>query len=61
MMAGETLETVAIIESMSRVYPRLRKQGALGDDELPLMETLIAAITSDEVVTLPWERYFASM
>ena len=61
MMAGETLETVAIIESMSRVYPRLRKQGALRDDELPLIETLIAAITRDEVVTLPWERYFPSM
>lgn len=61
MMAGETLETVAIIESMSHVYPRLRRQGLLRDDELPLMETLIAAITTDEVVSLPWERYFASL
>ena len=61
MMAGETLETVAIIDAMSRVYPRLQRQGLLRDRELPLMETLIAAITKDEVVSLPWGRYFASL
>lgn len=61
MMAGETLETVAIIDSMSRVYPRLRRQRLLRDDELPLLETLIAAITKDDLVSLPWKRYFASL
>ncbi|MFP4375177.1 MAG: hypothetical protein ACLFPO_12670 [Spirochaetaceae bacterium] len=61
MMAGETLEAVAIIDAMSRVYPRLQREGLVRDGELPLMETLIAAITEDVVVTLPWERYFASL
>lgn len=61
MMAGETLETVAIITSMSRVYPRLRRQGLLRDAGLPLLETLIAAIIGDEIVSLPWHRYFASL
>ena len=61
IMAGETLETVAIIESMSRVYPRLQHESLLRDRELPLMETLIAAITEDAVVSLPWERYFTSL
>lgn len=61
MMAGETLETVAIITAMSRVYPRLQREGILRDGRLPLMETLIAATTADEIVSLPWDRYFASL
>ena len=61
ILAGETLETVSIITSLSEVYPALRKGGAFRDDSLPLLETLIAAIVHDEVVSLPFDRYFASL
>lgn len=61
IMAGETLETVSIIQSMSKIYPKLKREGSLRDPELPLMETLIEAIVGNRVVALPFERYFASL
>jgi glycerol-3-phosphate dehydrogenase (NAD(P)+) len=61
IMAGETLETVSIIQSMSRIYPKLKKEGALRDPELPLMETLIEAILDNKLVALPFDRYFDSL
>lgn len=61
IMAGETLETVSIIQSMSKIYPKLKKEGSLRDRELPLLETLIEAIVQNKVVSLPFERYFASL
>lgn len=61
LMAGETLESASIIASMGSIYPRLKDRGILRDRELPLMETLIEAIVGDRVVTLPFERYFASL
>ena len=61
LMAGETLETVSIIQSMSRIYPKLKENGSLRDAELPLMETLIEAIVENKIVSLPFHRYFASL
>ncbi|MCG8477985.1 MAG: hypothetical protein MI724_02740 [Spirochaetales bacterium] len=61
VMAGETLESVAIVQAMSRAYPALRARGALRDESLPLLETLIEAVVENRVVTLPFDRYFASL
>lgn len=60
-MAGETLESASIIQSMAQIYPRLAQEGLLRDGSLPLMETLIGAVAEDRVVRLPFERYFASL
>ncbi len=60
-MAGETLESAAIIESISRIYPKLKKDRTIRDQSLPLMETLIAAIVENQQVVLPFDRYFASL
>jgi glycerol-3-phosphate dehydrogenase (NAD(P)+) len=60
-MAGETLESASIIESMSRLYPALKGDRTIRDGSLPLLETLIAAIVDDQQVTLPFDRYFASI
>jgi glycerol-3-phosphate dehydrogenase (NAD(P)+) len=61
MMAGETLESASIIASMGAIYPYLKNAGAFRDRELPLLETLIDAVVGDAVVTLPFDRYFASL
>lgn len=61
IMAGETLEAVAIVRAMSRAYPVLKANRALRDESLPLLETLIAAVVENRAVTLPFDRYFASL
>ncbi|MFO7781774.1 MAG: hypothetical protein R6W94_09125 [Spirochaetia bacterium] len=43
------------------VYPGLQREGLRRDGELPIMETLIAAITDNPAVSLPWDRYFVSL
>lgn len=60
-MAGETLESASIITAMGEIYPPLKEARAFRDRELPLLETLIGAVVKDEVVTLPFDRYFASL
>lgn len=60
-MAGETLESASIITAMNKIYRRLKTSGRLRDAELPLLETLIQAVVEDKVVTLPFDRYFASL
>jgi glycerol-3-phosphate dehydrogenase (NAD(P)+) len=60
-MAGETLESASIITAMGKIYQPLKEAGALRDQELPLLETLIDAVVHNKVVSLPFDRYFASL
>lgn len=60
-LEGVTLEGVSVLEEMSRAYPPLKREGVFRDESLPLLETLIEAVTEDRRVVLPFDRYFASL
>lgn len=60
-MAGETLESAAIISAMVPVYERLQREKLLRDDRLPLLEALIDAIEHEKRAELPFDHYFAEI
>lgn len=58
-MAGETLEAVEIVRTMSAAIPRLEARGLIDAGELPLMRTLIDIVVHGTPVDLPLDRFFA--
>jgi glycerol-3-phosphate dehydrogenase (NAD(P)+) len=58
VMAGETLEAVMLIRTMSIALPKLTARGLLQPDDLPLMRALADVVVRGQPVDLPWERFF---
>jgi len=61
IMAGETLESVAIIGTMSRALPRMVERGLIERDELPLMRALIDLIVLKKPIDLPLDAFFSNI
>jgi glycerol-3-phosphate dehydrogenase (NAD(P)+) len=61
IMAGETLESVAIIETMSKVLPKMRAKGIIGSGEFPLMRALIEIIAHENPAELPLHTFFQNI
>ncbi len=58
MMAGETLESVEIIRTISVALPKLVAEGILKADEMPLMRKLIDIVVYGGKVELPLDDFF---
>ncbi len=57
-LAGETLEAVMLIQTMSIALPRLTARGILRPDELPVMRALVDIVVQGQPADLPWDRFF---
>jgi glycerol-3-phosphate dehydrogenase len=60
-MAGETLEGAYVIQQLARALPAWEAQGALDQDELPLLRMLCRVITEDAAVEIPFDALFREM
>lgn len=58
IMAGETLESAAIVRAMSEMLPRLEARGSIGPHEFPLLRALIAIVVEGRAVELPLDAFF---
>jgi glycerol-3-phosphate dehydrogenase (NAD(P)+) len=58
VMAGETLEAVLLIQTLSVALPKLTARGVLQPDALPLMRALVDVVVRGQPVDLPWHRFF---
>jgi hypothetical protein len=57
-LQDETLESVAIIETVGRALPKLIARGLTQPGDFPLMEHLYRIVCCGEEVHLPWEDFF---
>jgi glycerol-3-phosphate dehydrogenase (NAD(P)+) len=57
-LAGETLESVAIISRVGRALPKLAARGRLRLEDFPLLAHLNELVRGDRRVDIPWERFF---
>lgn len=60
MMAGETLESVAIATCVARALPKLAARGLARLEDFPLLLHIDRILNHDERVAIPWERFFHS-
>ncbi len=58
IMAGETLESVEIIDNMARALPGLVASGVISTSELPLLRALIGIVIHGQPVDLPLDAFF---
>ncbi len=58
IMAGETLESIEIIRSMSKAIPELEKRNLLSPTDLPFMRSLIDIVVNGQAVNLPLDVFF---
>ena len=59
IMAGETLESVEIIDNMARALPGLVASGVISTSELPLLRALLSALSSTaNLSNLPLDAFF---
>jgi glycerol-3-phosphate dehydrogenase (NAD(P)+) len=58
IMAGETLEAVEIVRSMSKALPNLEARGAIGPEELPLLRALVDVVVHGKAVDMPLDAFF---
>ncbi len=58
IMAGETLESAAIVRAMSEMLPKLEARGVVGPHEFPLLRALIAIVVEGRAVELPLDAFF---
>lgn len=58
IMAGETLESAAIVRAMSEMLPKLEARGVVGPHEFPLLRALIAIVVEGRAVELPLATFF---
>ena len=58
IMAGETLESIEIIRSMSKAIPELEKRNLLSPTDLPFMRSLIDIVVNGQAVNLPLDTFF---
>ncbi len=61
IMAGETLESVEIVRSMSEALPHFAARGLVGECDLPLLRALIATIVEGREIDLPIDQFFAAL
>ena len=58
IMAGETLEGAAIVYVMGTVVPRLTARGLIGNDDLPLLRTLIDILVHGRPAAYALDSFF---
>jgi glycerol-3-phosphate dehydrogenase (NAD(P)+) len=58
IMAGETLESAAIVRAMGEMLPKLEARGVIGPQEFPLLRALIAIVVEGRAVELPLDAFF---
>lgn len=61
LMAGETLESVAILQVLGRALPRLEARGVLEGDRLPLLRALTDTVCQGQPVVLPLDQFFQTV
>jgi glycerol-3-phosphate dehydrogenase (NAD(P)+) len=57
ILAGVTLESVAIITRVARALPKLAARNLLRLDDFPLMLHLDEIVNGEQAVEIPWERF----
>ena len=60
-MAGETLESVEIVNSAGKALPRLAARGLVKPEDFPLLRLLYRILYEDAPVVFPWEEFFAGV
>lgn len=58
VMAGQTLESVAIITRVARALPKLAARGLLDLADFPLMLHMDEIVNQGRPVAIPWEQFF---
>jgi glycerol-3-phosphate dehydrogenase (NAD(P)+) len=56
-MAGETLESAAVVEQVARVLPVWEHEGLVAAEELPLMRMVCRVITQNAPVEIPFAHF----
>lgn len=56
-LAGETLESIDIVKTMSQAIPRWQAEGRLGPRELPLLRMLVEVIVEGKPARLPIQDF----
>lgn len=59
ILAGQTLESAAIITRVARALPRLAARGLAQLEDFPLMLHLDEIINQAAPLAIPWERFYA--
>jgi glycerol-3-phosphate dehydrogenase (NAD(P)+) len=57
-LAGETLESVEIITRVARALPKLAARGVARLDYFPLLLHMDQIINQNQVVNIPWKKFF---
>jgi glycerol-3-phosphate dehydrogenase (NAD(P)+) len=57
ILAGQTLESVAIITRLAQAMPRLAARGLLDPQAFPLLLHMDAIVNHGALVDIPWERF----
>lgn len=58
IMAGETLESIEIVRTMSQALPKLIERGLGTAADFPLMMTLIELVVEGQAIELPLDAFF---
>lgn len=58
IMKGETLESVEVINRVSRALPKLEKRSVITKDEFPLLRFLKRVISDQVDLNIPWDSFF---
>lgn len=59
ILAGVTLESVAITTRVARALPKLAEKGLARLEDFPLLLHMDAIINQGKPVEIPWEKFFA--
>ncbi len=58
IMAGETLESVAILHAMNAALPAMIRRHQITAEELPLLRTLIDVVVHDKPADIPFDDFW---